>query len=123
MITNPLSFTNDPIWVNIKSIIKGNKIIFENDNKIICQEDYYLSSKPYICNNDLDSISVLYYGTIEIPKVYHTGPLNVVGYIESNGRFQVEQKLIDMYRWLPYPETVYNEYVCDTIFYIRLKPV
>jgi hypothetical protein len=115
--TNPLSFLNDPLWVKKNAKIQNN--VFTIDDK---EESFYQSNTPFVSETS-DSVNVMYYGTIEVPHALHVGPLFVVGHLEKSGRFQVEQKLIDMYNWNSYPITNYQANENKRVYYIRLQTI
>jgi hypothetical protein len=63
---------------------------------------------------------VTYYGTIQVPRANHTGPLFVIGHLEENGRFQVEDQLVTIYNWPSYPENQYKANLNKRVYYITL---
>ena len=115
--TNPFSFLFDSIWFNKTAKIKNN--VFTINGK---EEFFYQSNNPFMSESE-GYIDVMYCGTIEVPRSLHTGPLFVIGHLEESGRFQVEQKLIDMYKWKPYPITNYKANENKGVYYVVLKPV
>lgn len=115
--TNPLSFLNDPLWFNKNAKINNN--VFTIDGK---EESFYQSNTPFVSDSNV-CFDVMYYGTIEVPGVLHVGPLFVVGHLEKSGRFQVDQSLIDMYKWDPYPITNYQANENKRVYYIRLQTI
>ncbi len=117
ILTNPLSFLNESMWAKKNAKIMNN--VFTIDGK---EESFYQSNTPFVSDSDA-SVDVMYYGTIEVPGANHTGPLFVLGYLEESGRFHVEQKLIDMYKWRPYPITNYKANENKRVYYLRLSLV
>lgn len=117
VLTNPLSFFNDP--EQFKKTAQINNNVFMIDGK---EESFYESNTPFVSVGD-DCVKVMYFGTIEVPRANHTGPLFVVGHCEVSGRFHVENKLIEMYKWSPYPITQYKAKENKRVCYIRLKLV
>jgi len=117
ILTNPLSFLHEPTW--FKKNAKINNNVFTIDDK---EESFYQSNTPFVSVSDV-SVDVMYYGTIEVPRANHTGPLFVLGHLEESGRFQVEEKLIDMYNWRPYPVTNYQANENKRVYYLVLSLV
>jgi hypothetical protein len=103
----------------LKKTAKINNNIFTIDEK---EENFYNSNTPFISETN-ESTIVLYYGTIEVPRVYHTGPLFVVGYLDPSGRFLVEDKLVEMFKWNPYTIVQPKENKNTRVYYVHLKLV
>jgi hypothetical protein len=117
VLTNPLSFFNDPKWFKKTAKIINN--VFMIDGK---EESFYNTNTPFVFDADV-CVDVMFYGIIEVPRSNHTGPLFVLGYLDDSGRFQVEDKLVKMYEWNPYPITQPKTNVNKRVCYAHLKMI